>query len=116
MNNKNNNNGQRLYTIKEVSKLTDVPEYTLRFWEKIFKGHISPVRTNGGHRRYDIETVETIKNVKVFLYEKGYTLSGALNEIKEQKKAVKSFANKVDVEMLVDEIAEILKNRLLQNV
>ena len=111
-----NINSNGLYTIKEVSDLTDIPVHTLRFWERVFKGYITPIRTNGGHRRYSSETISLIKNIKAFVYEKGYTLNGALNELKLNITAGNDFRKRKDIEILVDEIAEMIKKRILQDV
>ncbi|MBZ0156314.1 MAG: MerR family transcriptional regulator [Alphaproteobacteria bacterium] len=106
----------KLYSIKEVSEITGVPSYTLRFWERSLDGYLSPVRTEGGHRRYDGQTVETIQKIKNFVYERGYTLSGALNELKGKESGRGRKRKKMEVEMLVDEIAELLKERILKDV
>jgi len=62
--------------ITEVSKELKVPQYVLRFWEKEFR-QISPVKRKGGRRFYRTEDVETIRQIKELLYDKGYTIKGA---------------------------------------
>lgn len=107
---------KRLYSIKEVSEITGVPSYTLRFWERSLDGYLSPVRTEGGHRRYNGQTVEAIKKIKNFVYERGYTLSGALNELRVKETGGRRKRKQTEVEMIVDEIAELLKERILRDV
>ena len=50
-------------TISEMAKLTDVSEKTLRVWENL--GKLSPDSiTDGGHRRYKIETARKLSKDK----------------------------------------------------
>jgi DNA-binding transcriptional MerR regulator len=51
---------EALYPIREVSSLTGVNSITLRAWERRY-GLIEPVRTDGGHRLYTLEHIDTIK-------------------------------------------------------
>jgi len=53
-----------LFTIKQVSEMTDTPPHTLRFWEKEFEGILTPLRTKGGQRRYRREHVTLIERIK----------------------------------------------------
>lgn len=46
--------------IRQVSEKLEVPVSTIRYWQREFGNFISPVRTNGGQRRY------TEKDVAVF--------------------------------------------------
>jgi excisionase family DNA binding protein len=48
--------GKHLLTIEEASTALGVHPDTLRRWEK--KGVISPIRTEGGHRRYSLSDVK----------------------------------------------------------
>ena len=79
------NNGQpsqinlpdKLYfKIGEVSVITSLPPYVLRFWETEFK-RINPKRTSSGQRLYRKKDVETILTIKSLLYEKKFTIPGA---------------------------------------
>lgn len=47
---------KQLLTIKETSEYLSVSPQTLRNWDK--NGTLVPIKTTGGHRRYDIETLE----------------------------------------------------------
>lgn len=51
-----------VYTIKQVTDLTDVPENTIRSWERRF-GWPTPSRTNGNQRRYTAEHLNEIRQV-----------------------------------------------------
>jgi DNA-binding transcriptional MerR regulator len=53
-----------LISIQEVSNLLKVPKPTLRFWEKELDGILAPLRTNGGQRRYTVENIAVIEEIK----------------------------------------------------
>jgi DNA-binding transcriptional MerR regulator len=63
------------FTIGEVSQITFVPKYTLRYWEDKFK-ILRPIRKNSGQRRYHKKEVELIFKIKNLLYDKRYTIEG----------------------------------------
>ncbi|HLE49108.1 MAG TPA: MerR family DNA-binding transcriptional regulator, partial [Patescibacteria group bacterium] len=50
---------QNILSIKEASSYLKVSPKTLRRWEK--SGKLIPLRTEGGHRRYDLSKLEMIK-------------------------------------------------------
>jgi DNA-binding transcriptional MerR regulator len=64
------------FKIGEVSDITNVPTYVLRFWESEFK-RISPKRTSSGQRLYRRRDVELIIKIKDLLYNKKFTIQGA---------------------------------------
>ena len=64
------------YKIGEVSKITGLPAYVLRFWETEFS-HIRPHRTASGQRRYRKKDVEMILKVKHLLHDRKFTIRGA---------------------------------------
>jgi len=74
------------FTIREISKKTQVPEYTIRYWESRFK-LLRPLRLASGHRRYTAKDAEIINEIKDLVLMKGYTLSGAKKAIYSRKKA-----------------------------
>ena len=56
-----------VFTIQEVSDLTDLPNSTLRYYEEI--GLLEPVtRASNGHRRYseaDLQRIELVKKLRL---------------------------------------------------
>lgn len=67
------NLNKNYFTISDVSKITQVPKYKLRYWEKL--NLIKPIRLDSKHRRYtklDIENIEKIKN----LINNGFSING----------------------------------------
>jgi DNA-binding transcriptional MerR regulator len=73
------------FTIQEIAKKTQMPEYTLRYWESRFK-LLRPLRLASGHRRYTAKDAETIIEIKNLILMKGYTLAGAKKVIYSRKK------------------------------
>lgn len=67
---------KRYFRIGEVSALTGLESYVLRFWETEFKG-INPKRTETGQRLYRRSDVELINRIKHLLHEKKFTIQGA---------------------------------------
>ena len=69
------------FKVGEVSAITEVPAYVLRFWETEFK-KIKPKRTPSGQRLYRKNDIELILRIKHLLYEKKYTIQGAKQHLK----------------------------------
>ncbi len=63
------------YKIGEVSALTKLPPYVLRFWESEFS-FLKPKKSRGGQRLYVQDDIETVLEIKRMLYEEGYTIAG----------------------------------------
>ncbi|MDH4227950.1 MAG: MerR family transcriptional regulator [Deltaproteobacteria bacterium] len=77
---------ERLYfKIGEVSRITRVKPYILRYWESEFK-IVSPQKTKGNQRMYKRADVELVLQIKKLLIEEKYTLEGAKKRIKEIRK------------------------------
>jgi len=64
------------FTIGEVSKLSGVPEYTIRYWERAF-ALLKPIRKESRHRRYTKEDINTLLKIKDLIYKHKMTLEGA---------------------------------------
>ena len=54
----------KMLTIQEVSQRLGLTPHTLRFWEKELERVIVPLRTKGGQRRYTLEHLFVIDEVK----------------------------------------------------
>lgn len=63
------------FKIGEVSAITKLPASVLRFWEAEFS-FLKPRKSQGRHRVYDRQTIETVLEIKRMLYEEGYTIMG----------------------------------------
>jgi DNA-binding transcriptional MerR regulator len=69
-------------TISEVSEEIDVPQHVLRFWESHFP-QVKPSRMRGSRRYYRPEDVDVLKTIKTLLYNKGYTIKGAKQVVRD---------------------------------
>jgi DNA-binding transcriptional MerR regulator len=72
------------YKIGEVSEITGVEPYVLRYWESEFK-IINPARTNSKQRLYRKRDLELILEVKKLLYKEKFTIAGAKKRLQEIK-------------------------------
>ena len=63
------------YSIGEVSKLTKLKPYVLRYWETEFK-KLSPPKNRAGNRTYRQEDIEIDK--KITVYSQAYTIKGRI--------------------------------------
>jgi DNA-binding transcriptional MerR regulator len=104
-----NKNLKKYYSIREVSDLLDVPETTLRYWEKEFQ-EIAPKKTPKGIRQYTEKDIEQIRLVIHLVKEKQLTIKGAKTRIKENpQKAVDSHEVIAKLQMIRDELIAISK-------
>jgi len=72
------------YSIGEVARMFDVNESLLRYWEKEFP-FIAPKKAGGNIRQYRKEDIENIRLVYHLVKEKGMTLQGAKQRLKNNK-------------------------------
>ena len=64
------------YSISEVSKITAVEQYVLRYWETEFE-ELKPQKNRAGNRIYTNKDIQLILQIKSLLREKKYTIEGA---------------------------------------
>jgi len=64
------------YSISEVSKLTGVEQYILRYWETEFN-QLRPSKNRAGNRIYTNKDINLILQIKKLLREEKYTIEGA---------------------------------------
>ena len=72
------------YKIGEVSQITGVEPYVLRYWESEFK-IVTPMRTNSRQRLYRKRDLELILEIKKLLYEEKFTIAGAKKKMRRMK-------------------------------
>ncbi|HEY9187545.1 MAG TPA: MerR family transcriptional regulator [Ignavibacteria bacterium] len=80
------------YSISEVSKITDLEQYVLRYWETEFE-ELKPQKNRAGNRIYTNRDIKLILYIKKLLREERYTIEGA-------KQILKSYNPDADGEQL----------------
>lgn len=73
---------KRYFTIGEVSDLCLVKPYVLRYWEQEFV-QLKPMKRRGNRRYYQHHEVLLIRRIRELLYDQGFTISGARNQLVE---------------------------------
>lgn len=91
---------KRYYTIGEVAKLFNVNPSLIRFWEGEFSV-LQPKKNRKGNRLFTQEDIENIKIIYHLVKEKGYTLSGAKEEMKKNQNDIK------DTQKVIDSLAKL---------
>jgi DNA-binding transcriptional MerR regulator len=77
------------FRIGEVATLCHLPAYVLRFWESEFP-QLKPVKSSTGQRMYRRRDVESVLRIKQLLYEQGFTISGARQQLRTEIKSDKT--------------------------
>lgn len=70
------------YKIGEVSRITAVEPYVLRYWESEFP-FLRPRKSKSGQRVYVKKDLETILQIKSLLYDERYTIEGVRKRLGE---------------------------------
>ena len=98
------------YSISEVSEVTGLKQYVLRYWETEFS-QLKPGKNRAGNRIYLSHDVDTIMEIKSLLYDRKFTIKGAqqhLNYPSEkssqliEKKKILQLSNSIDIQTLKD--------------
>ncbi len=74
------------YSISEVSRIAELEQYVLRYWETEFE-HLRPAKNLSGNRIYTNKDIKLILYIKKLLREEKYTIEGA-------KKLIKNYTTK----------------------
>lgn len=79
------------FRIGDVSRLTGMKAYVLRYWETEFSA-LSPKKSGTNQRLYRRKDVEMVLEIKHLLYEKRYTIEGARTFLQQRKSHPKAAA------------------------
>jgi len=96
-------------SVREVGEKLSVSASTLRFWEKELEGVIVPLRTKGGQRRYTLEHLFVIDEIKR-LRNEGLSLADIKKEFDHRYNSAASSSNPQKVDLLANRIAKIVKS------
>ena len=98
------------YSISEVSEVTGLKQYVLRYWETEFS-QLKPGKNSAGNRNYRSHDVDTIMEIKSLLYDRKFTIKGAQQHLKYpfenssqliDKKKILKLSNSIDIQTLKD--------------
>ena len=68
------------YSISEVSKMTSLKPYVLRYWESEFS-ELKPSKNRAGNRIYRSNDIKIVLLIKKLLYVDKYTIAGAKQKL-----------------------------------
>jgi DNA-binding transcriptional MerR regulator len=99
----------RLYfRIGEVSEITGVPPYVLRYWESEFPA-LQPRKSGGGQRLYRKRDVAMILEIKKLLYQERYTVAGARRRLTEREERARRLEARAALQRLRTGLEDIIK-------
>ena len=81
------------FRIGDVSEISGVEAYVLRYWETEF-GNLRPRKGSNGQRQYRRKDVELILEIKRLLYDEKYTIAGARKALREKAQKAKRVEKK----------------------
>lgn len=88
--------GKIYWSIGEVAALYDVKPSLIRFWEKEFP-QIKPHKNKKGDRLFTRDDVKTFGLIYHLVKERGFTLQGARDNLKEKPENLATTADVVEV-------------------
>ncbi len=77
------------FKIGEVSEVTGIKPYVLRYWESEFET-LSPQKSAYNQRMYSRKDVENVLLIKKLLYEEKFSIAGAKKKLKDLKKELRA--------------------------
>ena len=80
-------NTKLYYNIREVAEMMQLPEHTLRFWEKEFPS-LNPKKSSGGTRQYTQQDIDLVCLIHHLVKEQGLTIKAARARLKTSKQKV----------------------------
>ena len=98
---------KRYFTIGEVSDLCGVKPHVLRYWEQEFN-QLKPVKRRGNRRYYQRHDVILIRQIRSLLYDQGFTIGGARQQLTGEQAKDDSNQSQQLVRQLRNELEEIL--------
>ncbi|MCY7361487.1 MAG: MerR family transcriptional regulator [Ignavibacteria bacterium] len=90
------------YSISEVSRIAELEQYVLRYWETEFE-QLRPAKNHSGNRIYTNKDIKLILYIKKLLREEKYTIEGA-------KKLIKNYTSKEEEPEVAKETLPVVKN------
>ncbi len=86
---------KKYFSIGEVAEMMDVATSLIRFWESEFD-IIKPKKNRKGNRQFTREDIDNVKLIYHLVKEKGYTLQGAKDLLKNGNDSLKEKIEIID--------------------
>ena len=86
---------KKYFSIGEVAEMLDVATSLIRFWESEFD-IIKPKKNRKGNRQFTREDIDNVKLIYHLVKEKGYTLQGAKDLLKNGNDSLKENIEIID--------------------
>ena len=83
------------YSIGEVAEIFTVAPSLIRFWESEFD-IIKPKKNRKGNRQFTKEDIDNVRTIYHLVKEKGFTLQGAKEMLRNDSQAVKDKMEMLD--------------------
>jgi len=99
------------YSIGEVSEMTKLKSYVLRYWETEFS-QLKPPKNRAGNRTYRQKDIEIILNIKDLLYTRKFTIDGARSVLKDKEKSQSTLKMNKSLNQDQKQILKKVKNDL----
>jgi len=110
------------YSISEVSEMTSLKQYVLRYWETEFL-ELKPSKNRAGNRIYKDKDIRLINQIQDLLYNRKFTIDGARMFLQQTGNAGKKIGldgntennNKLkllnSIQSELEEILDVLKDK-----
>jgi len=103
---------EKLYfSIGEVSEMFNVAPSLIRFWESEFE-IIKPKKNRKGNRQFTKEDIDNVRTIYHLVKEKGFTLQGAKEMLRNDSQSVKDKMEMMDSLKRVRSFMVELRERL----
>ncbi len=99
------------YSITEVSRITDLKPYVLRYWETEF-ADLRPAKNRAGNRIYKKSDIRLVFLIKRLLYQEKYTIEGARQRMSQMHKGNDKQLNLSLNEFIWDNLLEEIRQGL----
>lgn len=102
---------KKYYKISDVAEMIDVPQSTLRYWEREFP-ECAPRRSKGNVRYYTPENIHVLRIIHFLLKVKGLKLEAAREQLRDNMENVSRRTEIIDRLMGVRASLEQLRKAL----
>jgi DNA-binding transcriptional MerR regulator len=94
------------YSIGEVSEITGLKQYVLRYWESEFS-QLNPSKNSAGNRNYRKTDIDLINEIKDLLYDRRFTIKGAKQHLKDKVKHTSTTINIDQVKTIKEKVIKL---------